>query len=79
MCAKQRFRSAYAFVQSDQNLHLGSWKDAKFLTADQEDADQTSGMRRLIAVFVWEHMWEGSISHFIAHLPTTEIKEYRSR
>ena len=39
-----RFRSAYAFKQSDQNIdwmHFCIAKYAKFLHADNDDSDQT--------------------------------------
>ena len=44
MCAQQRFRSACAFAQSDQDFNGSFWiaKGAKFLHADNEDFDQTA-------------------------------------
>ena len=55
MHAQRRFRSACAFAQADQNLHLAHFwiaKDANSLHADNEDSDQPVHPRRLIRVFV---------------------------
>ena len=52
--AKIQISSSCAFVQSSQNLHwahLYICKEANFLHADNEDADQTAQVRRLIWAF----------------------------
>ena len=71
MCAQRRFRSVWAFAQSDQNLHTGHIldnKDTKFLHAYNEDSNQTARMRRLIWAFDLAHMSEAIISHIEVYI-----------
>ena len=59
MCARRRFRSACAFAQSDQHLHLAHIEQPrmqKFLHADNEDSDQTARMRRQIWDLLGTHV-----------------------
>ena len=62
-CAQREFRSACAFVQSDQNIHLA--KDAKYLHVDRQktyfrsyaasaDSDQPANLYCLIRIFTWQ-------------------------
>ena len=53
-------------VWSDSSLGVfGIAKDAKFLHADNDDADQTVQLLRLTWVCS-AHMWEGTFSHVAA-------------
>ena len=74
--AQRRFRSAWAFAQSDQSLHWalsGVAKGPSFLHADSEDSDQTGRMPRLIWVFAGRTAimlvlsWSGSFCCFRVH------------
>ena len=77
MCAKQRFISVCAFAQSDQNIHwaqFGYPKNAKFLSTDTKDSDQTvndqtAPMRRLIRVFV-ERTSDDTFPYFAVSIST---------
>ena len=53
MCARKRFRSAYASAHSDMNLLSVFWiaKDDKFFDADNRDSNQSARMIRRIWVF----------------------------
>ena len=51
VCTQRRLRSAWASAQSDQSSLCAQWvaKDPRFLHADSEDSDQTTGrMPRVI-------------------------------
>ena len=71
-CAQRRFRSAYAFAQSGQNLHMTHFgkprKGCKVsscvqrrLLSDCADAQADLSLR-------WAHISEGTFSHLAAQL-----------
>ena len=66
MCAQRRFRSTFAFAQSDhyRNEILGSvWiaRKATFIYAGNEDSEQTVQVRRLIRDFVGRTYQKGNL------------------
>ena len=69
LCAQQRFRSAWAFTQSDQSSLCALWvaKDSVFLHVDSKDTDQTGWMPRLICLR-WAHFSFCRFCHAVAHL-----------